>query len=194
MALIDLGIPEQPGPTPPRRPRVPKHVRWGVAGLLLGAAAVGATDASSPPPTPRRVVVGVPPSAAARGLPDDASDLIAGANRRLSGDALGGVLVASLTSRLLASPARDGAPREQTFRSSHAQPAGDYTLLLFCVGSGRVAVVLRVGSAIDTEIAECADAAGASQLMLAKASGDVEVRMTAVDTEDVAISAAVIRT
>jgi len=194
VALIDLGIPEQPGESP-RRFRVPKHVVWGVIGLLLGAVAVGAADETTPSPSPPpRAVATEPPSPIARGLPDDASDLIAGANRQLSGNALGGVTVASLTSRLMAWPARDGAPRERTFRSSGAQPAGDYTLLLFCVGSGRVAVVLRVGSAIDTEIAVCADAAGASQLVLTRASGDVEVRMTALDAEDVAISAAVIRT
>lgn len=199
MALIDLsipegGTPEGRGATTPRRPRVPRHVVWGAVGLLTGVIAVGVTDPSTPPRSPVTAPAVAAGSPSVRGLPDDASDLIAEANRRLSGNALGGVTVASLASRLLAWPPRDGAPRDRTFGSSVAQPAGDYTLLLFCVGTGRLAVVLRVGVAIGTEIAVCADAAGASQLVLTRVAGDVEVRMTAVDPEDVAISAAVIRT
>jgi hypothetical protein len=191
MALIDLGLQEAAGP--PRRaprPRMPKHVTWGLIGLVAGAAAVAAVRSDPPRPAP---VVLPAPTTGPRTLPPDASDLISNANRTLAAHAFGGDVVASVASRVLAWPASDEAARDVVFRSTGPLPSGAYTLVLYCVGYGRVAAVLRVGAKIVTQIADCADAVSASQLTLPKATGDVEVRLTAVDVEDIAVSSVVLR-
>ena len=190
MPLIDLGVLEQPVAPAPRT-RIPKHVVWGAVGLLLGAAVAFAVRPAAPPPA---VAAAPKPTATTHLLPWDTSNLISGANQRLSANALGGDLVASELSRVLINPPSDEAPRDVVFRSRGRLPAGDFTLVLFCVGVGRISVVMRVGAAVTTQIADCTDAADASQLVLSAVAGDVEVRLTAVDTEDVAVSGAVVRT
>src|SRR5262249_17223882 len=135
-----------------------------------------------------------PRPAATTHLPWDTSELISGANQRLAANTLGGALVAAELSRVLVNPPSAEAPRDVVFRSRGRLPVGDFTLVLFCVGVGGILVVMRVGAAISTQIADCTDSADASQVTLTKVGGDVEVRLTAVDTEDVAVSGAVVRT
>jgi hypothetical protein len=190
MPLIDLGELEPPA-APAARARLPKHVVWGIAGLVLGAALVYTTRPASEAAV---VKVTPPPSAVTPMLPWNTSNLISGANQRLSANALGGDLVASELSRVLINPPSGEGAREVVFRSHGSMPAGDFTLVLICVGQGRISVVLRVGASVNTQIADCTDAADASQMMLTRVAGDVEVRLTAVDAEDVAVSGVVVRT
>jgi hypothetical protein len=184
--VIDLDIAPEP---PPHRGRVPRHVAWGLSGVALGVVATLAVGEvrsareqaavpsrrASPGPSPTHV---------------DRRFLAEQADRDFQGGVFGPNVVASASARILEWPSADA----RTVDDVHpAVDHGDYTLVVYCFGAGRVSIMLRIGPTVGERVEACGDAGGPPQISVAGAAGRMEVRVSAIDTETVAVSYGVFR-
>ncbi|HEX6501014.1 MAG TPA: hypothetical protein VF054_18585 [Micromonosporaceae bacterium] len=182
--LIDLT-----DPAPPVKERPGARFRWVAAGLIVGimstAAVTHAID-NSHTGAPREPAAASPKVSTS--TPSvDVDTLRAAADRALTSGTPNGTLVVSNHAEVLSTNNGVGM-RESGALSDVKHPAASYSMLVYCAGRGRVLAILRVGADIDDTIVNCEAVPQPARLSLTSAGGSVEVRLTAVDDETVAVS------
>jgi hypothetical protein len=122
------------------------------------------------------------PSGAQRAGEQGPATMLAAVDKMIDANGAGGTHVATGRARVLGS---GSTPSSQDTSDNFA--AGNHSMTVYCVGSGHLVAIARIGSTMDSKVISCTSAPQPVVLWLNADGGSSEVRLTAVDQGAIAV-------